>query len=191
MSLSDRLLLVPLNHLIAQAPWASERLSRHAGARVAIVAGPLTLRLTIDGSGLLQAADAVAEPDVRIELPDDFAVRALTDRSKLMSGARLSGAADVAETLAFVFRNLRWDAEGDLAAAIGDIPARRLSMAAGALARNAREGLARLGANFAEYASNEGELLADPTAVGDFVSAVDALRDDLARLDKRVERLGG
>jgi len=191
MSLSDRLLLVPLNHLIAQAPWASERLGRHAGARVAIAAGPLTLRLTIDGSGLLQAADTVAEPDVRIELPDDFAVRALTDRSKLMSGARLSGAADVAETLAFVFRNLRWDAEGDLAAVIGDIPARRLSLAASALARNTRDGLSRLGANFAEYASNEGELLADPAAVKNFVSAVDALRDDLARLDKRVERLGG
>ncbi len=190
MSLSDRLLLVPLNHLIAQAPWASERLGRHAGARVAIAAGPLTLRLTIDGSGLLQAADTVAEPDVRIELPDDFAVRALTDRSKLMSGARLSGAADVAETLAFVFRNLRWDAEGDLAAVIGDIPARRLSLAAGALARSTRDGLSRLGANFAEYANHEGELLADPAAVKNFVSAVDALRDDLARLDKRVERLG-
>jgi ubiquinone biosynthesis protein UbiJ len=191
MPLSDRLLLVPLNHLIVQAPWASERLGRHAGARVAIIAGPLTLRLTIDGSGLLQAADVVAEPDVRIELPDDFAVRALTDRSKLMSGARLSGAADVAETLAFVFRNLRWDAEGDLAAVIGDIPARRLSLAAGALARNTRDGLSRLGANFAEYASHEGELLADPASVKDFVSAVDTLRDDLARLDKRVERLGG
>lgn len=191
MAVLDRLIVIPLNHLIADAPWAGERLRCHAGARVAIAGGPLTLLLAIDASGLLQATDATAEPDVRIELPDDFLLRALVDRNDLMRGARLSGAADVAETLAFVFRNLRWDAEGDLAALIGDIPARRLSLAAGAVARNAREGLSRLGANISEYAANEGELVADGAAVRDFVSAVDVLRDDLARLEKRIGRLGG
>lgn len=147
--------------------------------------------LCIDGHGFFQAAREDAEPDVGIELPADLPVRFLFNRESLSSSARLSGSADVAETLAFVFRNLRWDAEGDLASIIGDIPARRLSMAGSHLAGGVREGLGRLASNLAEYASEESELLVARPDVERFLNEVDLLRDETARIEKRIARLGG
>jgi len=190
MSQLEALLVKPLNHVLAAAPWALERLRRHAGAHVRLGAGPLALGLCIDGHGFFQAAVEPAEPDVGIELSADFPVRLLLDRETLLSSARLSGSADVAETLAFVFRNLRWDAEGDLAAVIGDIPARRLSLGASRLAEEIRHGADRVASNLAEYASEESELLVARCDVERFLSEVDMLRDETARLEKRINRLG-
>jgi hypothetical protein len=52
----------------------------------------------------------------------------LLDRDALFASVKLSGSADLAECLAFVFRNLGWDIEEDLASVLGDIPARRLAL---------------------------------------------------------------
>jgi ubiquinone biosynthesis accessory factor UbiJ len=113
MSTLDRLIVIPLNHLIASAPWASERLRQHTGAVVRIQAAELAISMQIDSDGQLRAVEGGRAPDVGIELPADFWLRAVVDRNSLFSAARLSGMADVAETFAFVIRNLRWDIEGD------------------------------------------------------------------------------
>ena len=189
MNLLERLVVVPVNHLIGDSPWAGERLRQHAGAHVRIQAGGLRISLQIDAAGFLQAGDASISPDVCIELPADFPARAMVDRSSLMSAARLSGAADIAETLAFVFRNLRWDMEGDLASLVGDIPARRLMRSGAALFSAARDGGQRMAENMLEFATEESGLLASPAEIKVFLGEVDVLRDDLARLDKRLSRL--
>ncbi|OMG51717.1 hypothetical protein BJN45_17065 [Azonexus hydrophilus] len=190
MNLLERLVVVPVNHLIGDSPWAGERLRQHAGAHVRIQAGGLRISLQIDAAGFLQAGgDASIFPDVCIELPGDFPARAMVDRSSLMSAARLSGAADIAETLAFVFRNLRWDMEGDLASLVGDIPARRLMRSGAALFSAARDGGQRMAENMLEFVTEESGLLASPAEIKAFLGEVDVLRDDLARLDKRLSRL--
>lgn len=191
MSRLEALLVKPLNHMLAGASWAKERLRRHTGAHVRMQAGPLLcMDLCIDGEGLFQAATEAVSPDVSIELPTDFPARMLVARDSLMASAKLSGSADIAETLAFVFRHLRWDVEADLAAVIGDIPARRLSLAGARLIQDAGEAAARVGENLAEYARDESGLLVASEVVQDFSAQVDALRDDLARLEKRLIRLG-
>lgn len=191
MSQLEALIVKPLNHVLAGSPWALERLRHHAGAHVRLRAGPLSLDLCIDGHGFFQAAQANMEPDVGIELADDFPVRLLLERDTLMASARLSGSADVAETLAFVFRNLRWDIEADLATVLGDIPARRLSLAGSSLLHEVRVGAGRLSGNLAEYACEEARLLVAEPEVGQFLREVDLLRDEMARLEKRISRLGG
>lgn len=192
MSQLEALVVKPLNHVLAGSPWALERLRHHAGAHVRLRAGALLgLDLCIDGHGFFQAAQAHVEPDVDIELADDFPARLLLERDTLMASTRLSGSADVAETLAFVFRNLRWDIEGDLAAVLGDIPARRLSLAGSSLLNEVRTGAGRLSGNLAEYACEEAKLLVAQPEVGHFLREVDVLRDEMARLEKRIARLGG
>ncbi len=76
-----------------------------------------------------------------------------------------------------------------LARLVGDIPAHRLGRLlqdAGDWARQALDTLAR---NGAEYLQQEARVLATRDDVAEFVTAVDTLRDDLARLEARVARL--
>lgn len=190
MSAPQNLIVAALGHLLARESWARERLRPHSGAVVCIEGGPLLLALRIDEHGMLAACEPGVEPDVTLTLPADAPLRLLLDRQSLFAGIRLAGSADIAEALAFVFRNLRWDAEEDLARVIGDIPARRLSLLGSRLVREFGEASRRLTANVAEYVSEEVDIVVPAREVASFVSEVDRLRDDLARLGKRVARLG-
>jgi ubiquinone biosynthesis protein UbiJ len=116
-------------------------------------------------------------------------VRALVDRSKLFSSVKLGGSVDVAETLAFVFRNLKWDAEADLAAVIGDIPAHRLVKIGQSLAGSLQDAARNTAENIREYAVEESAMLIAPSDIRAFGEAVNRLRDDVARLEKRLAQL--
>ena len=188
MTVLASLLIKPLNHLVADAPWAGERLRRHAGAHLLIAAGGWRVNLLVGGDGLFHPASA-GVADVEIALPDDFLAKMLVDRQSLMASARLSGSAEIAETLAFVFRNLRWDYEADLAEVVGDIPAHRIARLLGEGFAWQRSMLQRLGSNLAEFATEESALVTRASELDLFCGDVDRLRDDLARLEKRISRL--
>lgn len=189
MNAFHRLVPAALNHLILAEPWAQERLRSCAGRHALIQAGPLDLHLLVDSDGLFQPGSAEQSPAVTISLPIDTPIRFLTDRKSVFQAAKLSGSADFAETLAFVFRNLRWDVEADLANYVGDIPAHRLEMVRHTLGRQARESFARLFTNLAEYASEDSDWIMPRRELEVFGREVDVLRDDLARLEKRLNRL--
>jgi ubiquinone biosynthesis accessory factor UbiJ len=189
MSALHRLVPAALNHLLLAESWAQERLRSHADSHALIQAGPLDLHLLVDSDGLFQAGSAEHSPAVTISLPLDTPIRFLIDRKSVFQAAKLSGSADFAETLAFVFRNLRWDVEADLADYVGDIPARRLEMARYTLSRQGRDSFGRLFNNLAEYASEDSDWIVPRRELEAFGREVDVLRDDLARLEKRLARL--
>lgn len=178
-----------LNHLIQGESWAQERLRHHVGARLLVEAGWMKIGLTIDEHGLFLASDTAIHPDVTLTLPAESAVGALFDRDKLFAAVKLGGSAEVAESLAFVFRNLKWDAEGDLAGIVGDIPARRLAMFGQTAIAGIQEGIAKASENIAEYAVEDSGLLASEKDLTAFGKDVNSLRDDLARLEMRISRL--
>lgn len=190
MSVLHKPVVAALDHLLTRESWARERLRPHAGAVVRIDGGALLLTLRIDEHGMLVACETGVEPDVTLTLPADAPFRLLLDRQSLFAGIRLAGSADIAEALAFVFRNLRWDVEEDLARVVGDIPARRLNLLGRRLLQQIGETGRRLTVNVAEYASEEAQIVVPAREVVSFTSEVDRLRDDLARLEKRVQRLG-
>ena len=182
--------VVPLlNHLLARENWARERLLPFAGQVACIEGLPFPLTMTVSDTGIFRSAGADAEAAVTIALPADAPFRLLNDPSSIFGAARLSGAANFAETLAFVFRNLRWDYEADLAAVIGDIPAHRLAKTLADGVAWQRSAAERLGRNAAEFATEEAGLVTPARDLAQFARAVDQLRDDLARLEKRVSRL--
>jgi len=185
----DQLLFAGLNHLLRNEAWARERLRPFSGAQILIVAGPFKLNLLIDEQGLLTKGAADQPVDVTLTLPADAPLRFLLDRNSLFSSVKLAGAADVAESLAFVFRNLRWDVEGDLAGVVGDIPARRISLLGARLAGELQDSARKLGVNVVEYATEDSALLAPGRDIDSLGRAVDTLRDDLARLEQRIKRL--
>lgn len=185
----EKLLPAFINHQLANEPWALERLLKHAGAQVHLGIGPLNLRLLIDEHGHFSAGDETQGADVTLSLPNDVLPKFIFDREALFSAVRISGSADIAESLAFVLRNLRWDIEGDMAGLIGDIPARRLTRMGAGAAEQLKHSIKRAGENFVEYATEDSALLTSTQRIQIFVRDVDTLRDDVARLEKRLSRL--
>lgn len=183
--------LLALNHLLASESWATERLRPFAGQTLAIESGSLVLRLVVNDEGLFALPSTGGESTVTIGLPVDTPWRLLTDRPSILANARLAGPADFTETLGFVLRNLHWDAEADLAALVGDIPARRLVMAGrrfiGWQAAAARNVLA----NIAEYGSEESGLLVPARELQSFAASIGELRGELADLERRLQKLSG
>ena len=181
--------LAIVNHLLSGEDWARQRLRGFAGQTARLRFGRLAWTVKISASGMLEVADATAAATVSIVLPDDAPVRALTDRSALFSAATVAGSAELAETLGFVFRNLRWDAEQDLAQLLGDVLARRGVRLASELARWQASGARNVAANLSEYLTEEQAVVAPRRLIESFCGEVDVIRDDLARFEKRVERL--
>jgi ubiquinone biosynthesis protein UbiJ len=89
----------------------------------------------------------------------------------------------------YLFRHLDWDVEEDLSRVFGDIVAHRLASGGKAFAAWQREAVLRLAENLVEYWTEEQPLLARPAEVETFCRDVDTLRDDVARLEKRIEHL--
>lgn len=192
MELLQQLFLAPLNHLLRQNTWAGERLARHAGATILLrTADRAVFSFAIEQTGCLRACEPASAPAVTIELPSDFLTRLLTDRDGLFSSAHLSGRAELAETLAFVLRNLRWDSEADLARVLGDIPARRLDQFARGSLLKTREAAARSVSNLSEYLADESGLILHSSDFASFIAERAALERDLAQLEERLRTLPG
>ncbi|MBS0347454.1 MAG: SCP2 sterol-binding domain-containing protein [Proteobacteria bacterium] len=178
-----------LNHLLADAPWARERLTPFSGRVAALRLSPLELSLGVDGDGYFNESAAPA-PDVTLELPLSALPKALAGGADaLMADIRISGNADFADTLGFVFRQLRWDGEEALARLIGDIAAHRAVMTAQNIIGWQRQAARNAVENLVEYYSEERPVLVKHQALEELAGANAALRDDLARLEKRLSRL--
>jgi ubiquinone biosynthesis protein UbiJ len=176
-----------VNHLLAGERWARQRLIPFAGQVARVEYGDWSFPVRIADDGLILAAEADAEVRVRLRLPDDAAQRFVNDRASLFGATQISGSADFAEALAFVARNLRWDIEDDLSRFVGDIAARRL-FAGGRRFGEWQLDAARRGAqNVAEYLTFEQPTIAARVDVAALCAAIDTVRDDAERLEKRLQ----
>ena len=183
-------IFVPLlNHLLKQEDWARQRLKSYSAQTARIEGGPVQVTMTVDELGTFRPGKPDEIAAVTITLPSDAPFRMFSDPASIFGAARIIGSASFAETLAFVFRNLRWDYEADLAGIIGDIPARRVSRLLGEGAAWQRSAARKLGLNAAEFATEESGLVTSARDLTRFGQDVDQLRDDAARLEKRISKL--
>ncbi len=177
-----------LNHLLGDAPWAREKLAPFADRSATFVLKPLELGLGIDGNGYFTES-ATTTPDVVLELPLASLPKLIGGPDALMADIRISGNADLADTLGFVLRKLRWDGEEALSRLIGDIAAHRSTGIVRQVAAWHRQTAQNVVENLSEYLSEEQPVLVKRQALEDLAGANSALRDDLARLEKRIQKL--
>jgi ubiquinone biosynthesis protein UbiJ len=181
-----------LNHLLAQQPWAAERLRTFAGQGVEFRCPPFPdLRFTILDAGLLDSAHEETASALVVKLKPGALPFLLARDEAALKEVEIEGSADLASTVQYLFRHLVWDIEEDLSGLFGDVVAHRLVSQGKAFAGWQREAATRLAENLAEYWTEEQPILARPADVEKFCRDVDALRDDAARLEKRIERLAG
>ena len=145
----ERLTLL-INHVLSGEPVATQRLRGHTGRCVQLhfdgwpgALPPLpAVAFRVSPAGLVEwcGAEAPTEPDLRVSVdasnPALSVVQALT-------GARpkvdVAGDAAFATDLNWLFDNLRWDVQDDLARVVGQAPAREIARIAGGIATGMRE----------------------------------------------------
>jgi ubiquinone biosynthesis protein UbiJ len=184
--------ILALNHLLRAEASAREKLKPFAGQCVEFRSPPLpALRLDILDTGLLIESARDATPNLVVTIGPAALPAALRGEDALMREIGIEGNADLASTVQYLFRHLRWDVAEDLSQVFGDVIAQRMVSEGRRFAAWNREAAEKLAQNFAEYWVEEQPLLARPADVRQFLIDVDQLRDDLARLEKRVEFLTG
>jgi len=178
-----------VNHVLRGSPLALERLRPHAGRTVAFRVGPVALALTVQSTGEVAAALPGTARDLEVRI-SPFLVPRLAAREEAAFGEiEMEGDAQLAQEVSFLVRNLSWDVEEDLSRVVGDIAAHRIAGAARGLARWGRDASLRVAQGAAEYWTEESPLVASRVKVEGFARDVSELRDAVARLEKRVERL--
>jgi len=199
--LPDLLNLLPavINHLLAREQWAVTQLKPHAGKMLRIEVEPFRLALRVTAEGLVEqarpdpAGSGAGETEescaARIMLPLSALPLAMQGRRGILPHVKVEGDAEFANTVSFLAENLRWDAEEDLSQWIGDAAAHRVAGTARALAGQLATAGEKLAANFSEYFLEENPQLLRPRTIDAHMQAVRALRDDIARLEKRLEHL--
>ncbi len=178
-----------INHLLEAETWAREKLLPHAGKTARIRVASFDFGFVIGASGLLATAAAPVEPQLEIRLAPASLAAALRGEESALKSAEIRGDAEFAAAVLFLVKNLRWDFEEDLSRIAGDIAAHRLVTDAKGLLAWERDARGRLAVSVGEYLTRESESLVAPVAVDAFVADVDRLRDDAARLEKRMQQL--
>lgn len=183
-----------INHLLSGEDWALLRLRAFAGQRLQIRLGRLELPLQIAESGLLcaqtQADSLTGESSaVTISLPVDAPARLILDRASLIGSAQISGSAELAECLSFIFKNLRWDPEHDLAQVVGDVAARRMTEGGKRFVGWQAVQVRNLAGNLVDFFTTEQPTLIQHDDASRFASAVAQTQDSVNLLETRISKL--
>jgi ubiquinone biosynthesis accessory factor UbiJ len=148
-----------VNHVLVSEPAAAQRLRPHIGRRLRVQLDgwpgwlpplpDLTFRIT--PAALVEWCGDAAEPgdpsvDLQIALDASNPAKALL---QAMAGDRpqvaIAGDAAFATDVNWLFDNLRWDIEDDLAKIIGPAPARELARLGGVIATGLRDAVNGVG----------------------------------------------
>jgi len=177
-----------LNRLLGAEPWARERLAPFAGETLELRAPPLpALRLAVEQGGAVKAGSA--EPSLTMTLKPELLVALARGEEHALRAVDVQGNGRLAAEVLVLARHLRWDVEENLSRVFGDVIAHRLAGAARAFAAWHVDAAQRLSGALVDYATDERPLLVRRSELDMLAEPLAQLRDAIARLDKRIERL--
>ena len=186
----DALAAAAINHLLQGAAWVRERMVPFAGASVRFHLPPASATFSIGEDGTLQPAASGVEPAAIIRLTPALALRlALLKDESARAEVEVEGDAALAAALTRILGALSWDVEEDLSRVVGDVAAHRIGLAGRALLDWQAALAANVARSVGEYLTEERAVVPGREALHLFAAAVDELRDDTQRLEKRIQRL--
>jgi ubiquinone biosynthesis protein UbiJ len=181
--------IAALNHLLTQNSWALPRLARFAGMTARFDIAPFSFACTILQDGMLRAADADSSADALCVIAPSLLPRLALHDENAHTEIHSEGDAELLKEIFFLSRNLNWDAAEDLSHVTGDIAAERIVQTMHSTQQQLRDAAMNFPRAAAEYLTEERPLLAKPLQISVFLQQVDVLRDDVARLERRISRL--
>ena len=178
-----------LNHLLDQSGWALSRLAKFSGKTARFNIAPFSFAYTVQDDGSVRAAEDNASADAICTISPALLPRLALQDETAFAQIHSSGDASLLAEIFYLSRHLRWDAAEDISRITGDIAAERIVQLAEAGHAQIRDGALNLAQALAEYWTEERPLVAKSTRINSFVQQVDQLRDDVARLEQRINRL--
>jgi ubiquinone biosynthesis protein UbiJ len=187
-----------INRVLRFDPEVRQRLGELHGRIIRLrLSGvtPLDIYVLPSESGLRLRAEHDQEPDVTIrgEVPlfAKLALGRITSRPVSAGEIQISGDIELGQRFQRILERIDIDWEEQAARVIGDVAAHQVGNAVRGLSRWSAQSLRTLGEDASEYLREETRLLAPRAQVESFLRAVDVLRDDVDRLEKRIARLPG
>ncbi len=187
-------LLSILNRNIQETTPARDLCRQLSGSNIAIRVRntALAASFTVDDATLQLSPDIDDDADVVID-GSLFTLARLAGgagQSSIRDGSlEFSGDAEIADQFQRLLILARPDAEEELSQVIGDVAAHRLAETARGVMRWRREAHKTMGANIREYLQEESRDAPSRYEVDRFSGAVNKLRDDVARLEARLNLL--
>lgn len=178
-----------INHLLRGASWAREALIPHAGKTARFEVLPLVVALTVLPGGEVVAAGADAPAAVTVRLTPGLLLRLAAHDENAWREVEVVGDSEFAMAINQLVRQLRWDVEEDLSRFFGDVTAHRVVETGRSFQRWGQNTARHVGRSMADYWTEEDPLIASASDLAQFHQAVDTLRDDVARLEKRLENV--
>jgi ubiquinone biosynthesis protein UbiJ len=182
-----------LNHLLDQQPTSQSRMQKESGKTLVLVIAPVKLKFWVNEQGhfqpiaLNQSADDSVDTQITLEWAD--LIGSVSKPSAVSRKAVIEGNMNFAQTVSIVINDLSWDSERDLAQIVGDEQAVWIMNALSALGTNARDVLQRFKSSLHEYVVYEQSMTPTEEEFNSFCCEISQLRDDLARLEKRLSKL--
>jgi len=178
-----------LNHLLSQSGWAQQRLAKYAGKTARFSIAPFSFTYTVLADGTVCLSENETLVDATCNIPPSLLPRLALQDEAAFSQIETSGDTSLLAEILFLSKYLHWDAAEDLSHITGDIVAERLIQLVATGQNQIHQSALGLTQAFAEYWTEERPLVAKSTHINSFVQQVDALRDDVARLEHRINRL--
>jgi ubiquinone biosynthesis protein UbiJ len=161
-----------------------------AGADQGAASRPAATEAAANASSNANANAAPCPFDVTITVEAGAAPAFLSGgQAGAMKYVRIEGDAEFATALGYLAEHLRWEPEEDLARLVGDAGAHRAATFARDIAGRARRTGRNLLESIAEFLLDEDPQLVRRGELEALATDLTRTRDDVARLEKRIERL--
>lgn len=185
-----------LNRNVQDSTPARELCAELAGTIVAVRVADTALAayFVVSDDAIDIAAISTHEPDVVItgSLLTLARMAGQSGEDAIRGGSLdLSGDAGKAQQFQKLMMHAKPDIEEELSAVVGDIAAHRIGEFARGLGRWGREARSTMGANIREYLQEERRDAPSRNEVERFSDDVNILRDDVDRIEARLDRLMG
>ena len=149
-----------------------------------------TLVLKIGQEGYFEEADLQAPANVILTAGQEVFFAFIEGGSeKASQHVKVSGDVDLAQAVGQLATHLRWDVEEDLSKLIGDSLAHRVVQVILQGQHRSQAAISDLSGSVLEFLTHEKQILVTKDQLEAFKGKIRILRDDLDRLEKRIQRL--
>ena len=178
-----------LQHLVRQNGWAKVHLMPFAGNGITFDFVIIKANLIILEDGSLALGGETMPPQATVYAPPSLMLRMLAKDDAAKMDFKITGDAHLATEVAKILQNMRWDFADDLSQLVGDIPATKMVDFGHHAVSSVKDTATNLAEMLSEYWQEEQPIIAKKRAVELFNADVDTLRNDVARLEKRLAKL--